>query len=99
MTAGPGAGPWRVLILDRGDDTKWMIATIVLPSDVRPAQLGAGHRYAHWDDIPDWVHAQTGEALELSPVQLPLVWSVRPRSGRVDTASVRADLLHSNREE
>lgn len=31
-------GVWRILVLDRGpDDPKWIIATVGLESDVRPA--------------------------------------------------------------
>ena len=33
---------WRVLVFDRsGDDPKWIIATVSLPSDVRAAEMPA----------------------------------------------------------
>jgi hypothetical protein len=38
---GPN-GPWRVLILDRDPaDPKWILATVAIPADVRPAHPGA----------------------------------------------------------
>jgi hypothetical protein len=41
----PAPGPsglWRVLILDRDPaDPKWILATVAMPGDVRPARPGA----------------------------------------------------------
>jgi hypothetical protein len=36
--------PWRILVFDKTDpqDPRWLIATVTLPSDVRPAQAAPG---------------------------------------------------------
>jgi hypothetical protein len=44
-----GNGPWRILVLDRNpQDPKWLIATVALPTDIRPAQLNSAGRYTDW---------------------------------------------------
>ena len=62
-------GPWRVLILDRDpEDPRWLMATVTLPSDVRPAVLDAADRYIDWPDVTAWVAAEAGRLVRLVPV-------------------------------
>jgi hypothetical protein len=75
----PGAtGLWRVVLLDRSaDDPRWIIATVGLPSDVRPAELDAIGRYTGWEQVTRWVRDALGHDVELIPVTDPLAWTVR----------------------
>jgi hypothetical protein len=72
----PGA-PWRVLVLDRsGDDPKWIIATVSVPSDVRAAEMEpGGWRYADWPEITRWVRDQVGQRARLVPLSAT-VWLI-----------------------
>jgi hypothetical protein len=61
-------GPWRVLILDASPaDPKWLLATISLPSDVRPAVMD-GPRYTGWAEVAEWVRHQAGGNVSLVPI-------------------------------
>lgn len=72
----PGPSPWRYLILDRDPaDPIWVIATVTLPADVRPAALDAG-RYRDWSEVTEWVRAQIGRPVQLTPLHDPLVWLI-----------------------
>ena len=54
-------GPWRVLVLDRDpEDPKWIIATVTMAADVRPAVLDAAGRYTGWLAVTEWVAAMVG---------------------------------------
>ena len=57
-----GSGPWWVLVLDRsGDNPRWIIVTVAMSANVRPAEMtDGGRRYAGWEDVTSWV-AQTGD--------------------------------------
>ena len=69
------AGPWRLLILDSSpDDPKWLLATVTLPSDVRPAVM-QGRRYSDWPEVTDWVGRQVGAKPSLVPISA-VVWRV-----------------------
>jgi hypothetical protein len=72
----PG-GPWRMLILNRdAEDPHWVIATVTLPIDVRPARLDPAGRYEDWREITEWVRQQTGGQLSLPPVSDACVWQI-----------------------
>jgi|GEM_PF-3524203 len=74
MTAGK---PWRLLILDRDpEDPRWLLATVTLASDVRPADLDAAGRYRGWAQAAAWVTSATGGPVSLVPVHGALAWSV-----------------------
>jgi hypothetical protein len=82
LAVGPAAAsieaaPWRVLILDRsGDDPKWIIATVSVPSDVRAAEMEpGGWRYADWPDVARWVRDQVGQRARLVPLSAT-VWLI-----------------------
>jgi hypothetical protein len=48
-------GPWRILVLDRDpDDPKWILATVTIPSDVRPALLDAAGTHAGLHAAAAW---------------------------------------------
>ena len=70
-------GPWRILILDTsGDDPKWMLATVTLPSDIHPAEMEPGaRRYKNWPDVVAWVTHQAGHRVNLVPIAA-VVWRV-----------------------
>lgn len=76
-TPPPGNGPWRILVLDRDPaDPKWLLATVTLPADVRPAVLDAAGRYADWTAVVQWMASLTGSPVALVPVQDALAWRV-----------------------
>jgi hypothetical protein len=69
--------PWRILLLDRDPaDPKWLLATVTLPTDVRPAVLDPVGRYSRWAEVTAWVHGQLGHAVDLVPVHDGLAWRV-----------------------
>jgi hypothetical protein len=75
----PGVnGPWRIALIERGDDPKLIVATITLAEDVTPVQLAQGHFY-NWHRVLDFVTARVGEPVELTPISNPAAWSIRPR--------------------
>jgi len=77
-TPAPGAaGPWRVLILDSSpDDPMWMLCTVTLPSDVRPAAMDlANGQYRDWPEVTEWVRAQVGSRVALVPISA-VAWRV-----------------------
>lgn len=70
-------GPWRVLILDRDpDDPMWVIATVTIAADVRPASVDAAGRYQGWSDVCHWVAETTGLPVALTPLHDALAWRV-----------------------
>jgi hypothetical protein len=70
-------GPWRLLVLDRDpQDPKWIIATVAIPGEVRPAVLEAEGRYDVWAASAAWVAAQMTGQPSLTPVHDPLAWQV-----------------------
>jgi hypothetical protein len=76
--AVPGSnGPWRLLILDSDpEDPRWLIGTVTLPSDVRPAVMEpGGRRYADWAAVTGWVHEQVGRPVTLTPIAA-ICWRV-----------------------
>ena len=73
----PGNGPWRYLLLDRDvTDPKWIITTVAIPADVRPAALDAAGRYTGWQAAAQWVAGLIGRKVALVPVHDPLVWRI-----------------------
>ena len=69
-------GPWRILILDASpDDPMWLIATVTLDSDVRPAAMD-GPRYRDWPAVVEWVTAQVGGPVQLTPISAT-AWQLR----------------------
>jgi hypothetical protein len=77
-------GVWRVLVLDSSpDDPLWMIATVTLPSDVRPAEMEpGGRRYRNWEAVTEWVRAQVGEHVSLVPLTA-VAWRIDEGEPRV----------------
>jgi hypothetical protein len=78
------ASPWRIVLLDHGnddDDPKWIICSVLLHSDVRPAELDSAGRYEQWAETTRWVRDQLGHPVELTPMHGVIAWHVRePRS-------------------
>jgi hypothetical protein len=73
----PGNGPWRILILDRDpDDPKWILATVTIPSDVRPAVLDAAGTKAGDRAAAAWVSGLTGRRVVLVRIQGAVAWRV-----------------------
>lgn len=72
-------GPWRILVLDRNpEDPKWLIATVEIPLDVKPALIDLAGRYgADWQKTTDWVREVLGKPhVSLVGVADPLVWRI-----------------------
>jgi hypothetical protein len=71
-------GPWRLLILDRDPtDPKWILALVMAPGDVRPAQLGPGGTVAGWEMVTAWVRGLLGRPYAtLTPLTHPDMWRV-----------------------
>ena len=70
-----GNGPWRILIFDRDEaDPKWILATVVMPSDVQGATTDPFTAAA---EAAGWVRAQLGDpAATLTPMTRVSVWRV-----------------------
>jgi hypothetical protein len=78
-------GPWRLLVLDKDpDDPRWLIATIALPEDVRPARLDMTGRYTDWLEVTAWVAARLDQTIGLAPMNDALAWIIRPARPRGD---------------
>ena len=77
-TGPAGNGPWRLLLLDKSDpdDPRWCIASVVMPSDVRPAELGAYGNYTGWLSVTRWVRQQVGPNVALTPIPDLLAWAI-----------------------
>lgn len=76
----PGTGQWRILILDRDrEDPKWILATVILPSDVRPALLDAAGGQSGGQAAAAWVSQLTGRQVILVPIRDVLAWRVDER--------------------
>jgi hypothetical protein len=74
----PNTGLWRLLVLDRDPaDPKWLLATITLASDVRPALLDTARCYPDLQAAAEWVAASVGRKVQLTPVLNALAWHVR----------------------
>ncbi len=73
-----GNGPWRLLILDRDPaDPKWLLATIAVPGDVRPAVIGSGGVFAALAEAGRWVRGLLGRpGAALIPLHRPEVWRI-----------------------
>jgi hypothetical protein len=66
-----GNGVWRVLVLDSSpDDPLWLICSVTMPTDVRPAEMDASspRRYRGWEAVTEWVRAQVGPSVSLTPI-------------------------------
>ena len=68
-------GPWRVLVLDRDpEDPKWIIATVTMAADVRPALINPAGCYTGWQAVADWAAAMVGRPVALVPIPGALAW-------------------------
>jgi hypothetical protein len=57
------------LILDRDEaDPKWILATIAISGDVRPAVVDALGRFHEWPATVQWVREMVGHDVELAPM-------------------------------
>ncbi len=75
--AAPCNGPWRILILDRDpQDPKWIMATVAIPSDVRPALLDTTTGNAGQQAAADWVARLTGRPVILVPIPGAQAWRI-----------------------
>lgn len=77
--------PWRLLVLDpEPDDPKWVLATVTLPADVRPAVMtgtGGDTRYEGWAETARWVSESVGRQVRLVPLTAT-VWRVDEQPAR-----------------
>ena len=72
-----GNGPWRLLILDRDEgDPKWILATVTVPGDVQPADLGPGSAFTALPEAGAWVRGLLGRPVSLTPMTRACVWRV-----------------------
>jgi hypothetical protein len=72
--------PWRILVLDRDPaDPKWLLATVAIAGDVRPAVLDAAGRHADWAEVTAWVKETLGQDVALVPAHDALAWRVDQR--------------------
>jgi hypothetical protein len=70
-------GPWRLLILNRNpDDPQWLIATVTLAEDTKPAVLGVGGGFG-WEGTGNWVRERLGRPVALEGLHDALVWLIR----------------------
>jgi len=72
----PGAGPWRILILDPDPaDPKWILATVDGPAAVRPAWPASTPPALA--EATSWIRDQTGDpAATLSPMRHAAAWHI-----------------------
>lgn len=70
-------GPQRILVLDASaQQPRWILCTVSVPSDVRPAVMApGGRRYADWAAVNEWVRDQVGRPVSLVPVAA-MAWRV-----------------------
>ena len=78
----PDGSPWRLAVMDRGDDAKLMLATIALADDVTSVQLRAGDFY-DWKRVLRFITERAGQPVELVPLTHPVAWTIRPATRRV----------------
>jgi hypothetical protein len=80
------SGPWRLLrllVLDPSPvHPRWLIATIALDTDVRPARLNAHGRYQDWPEVAEWARRAVGQPMSLVPLPAALAWQVGSSDGR-----------------
>jgi hypothetical protein len=89
-------GPWRVLLLDRDpEDPRWLLATVTLASDVRPAVLDAAGRFTDWAEVTAWMQGQLGHAAVLVPVHDALAWTVSAADAAEAIAAGRTAALRA----
>jgi hypothetical protein len=77
-----GNGLWRILVLDRDPyDRKYVVATVALAADVRPATTASPER--DLEDVTAWVRTRygLGPSTALVPLVRPLAWTVYERRG------------------
>ena len=75
--------PERLLLLDRDPAApRWVVASVVMSTDIKPAEIDAIGRYVGWSGIARWASHQIGQPIELTPVFDSLAWTVSPRSTR-----------------
>jgi hypothetical protein len=73
----PAGSPWRLLLLDRdADDPKWLLATIIMAEDVRPAVLDPSGQFAGWEGVTRWIARQYAGPVSLVPVCAPCAWRI-----------------------
>jgi hypothetical protein len=73
-----GNGLWRLLVLDTSDpdDARWLIASVTLPTDVKPAVM-EGRKYTGWPQVVAWVREQVAGAGQVSITPLTaMCWRV-----------------------
>jgi hypothetical protein len=75
------SGPWRILVLDTSDrsDPKWIMATVAVPADVRPAVIEETGRYCDWQEVREWVREQVGRPVSLRPIGA-IAWLIDERT-------------------
>lgn len=84
--SGDPGGTWRLLRLLVHDPDpsgpRWLIATVGLDTDVRPAELDADGRYADWPEVAEWARRAVGLPLSLVPIPGALAWRIGDPDGR-----------------
>lgn len=76
------SGPWRYLLFDGSDpaDPKWVLLSVTVPSDVRPADRDDRDRaITDWRAVTGWLRATVGRAVTLVPLDpdRAQLWHVR----------------------